>query len=335
MTIRIKKDRIEFDGYTLYETPQGLFLNTNINAACFNDMFQGTVAWFLAGGYASPPPSPGPSCVIERYPFSASSGTATVVGSLSAGRHAAAPHSSATNAFISAGYCGAAFPLAATQKVNTYPYSSNYSMTDAGTLSATAAEGYSGTSSSTNGYITGGIPVMNCMHKFPFSTFFSSSTNVGTLSRSRDSGSGTNSPTHGYDAGGAPVPGSGYLDKFPFATDTSSTNIGNMGHQARSHAGISSPTSGYAAGGGYPQISTVSRWPFATDSGSTIGNLLYARDRLSGASSQTHGYAIGGICTGAGTSANFIERFPFASDTSMSCVGSLTCNRSNSTPAQD
>ena len=128
MTIRIKKDRIEFDGYTLYETPQGLFLNTNINAACFNDMFQGTVAWFLAGGYASPPPSPGPSCVIERYPFSASSGTATVVGSLSAGRHAAAPHSSATNAFISAGYCGAAFPLAATQKVNTYPYSSNYSM---------------------------------------------------------------------------------------------------------------------------------------------------------------------------------------------------------------
>jgi len=339
MTIRIKKDRIEFDGYTLYETPQGVFLNTNINAACFVDLFQGTVAWFVGGGYGIPFPSPPvPLCTVERYPFSATSGTSVSVGNLHTGRHAAASHSSGTHGFISMGFCngGGSPAFTATCVITAYPFSNVGASQGIACSTATPLnEGYVGTSSSTHGYISEGIPIQNNIHKFPFAGGTNSSS-VGTLTRSRDSGSGTNSTTHGYDAGGAPVPGSGYLDKFQFATDNVVTNLGNMGHQARSHAGISSPSNGYAAGGGYPQITTISRWPFSTDSGgSTIGNLTYCRDRLSGASSLTHGYAIGGICSGAAASANFIERFPFASDTSMACVGNMTCNRTNAAPSQD
>jgi hypothetical protein len=330
MTIRIKKDRIEFDGYTLYETPQGLFLNTNINAACFYDMFQGTVAGIFAGGIT-------PSVTyntISRMPFAAPAASGTAVGTMTICRYSSSCHSSATHGFVAAGGQNPGFVCT----IENFPFTAGFNSTCVGNLGTPATEGYVGTSSSTFGFVSGGGGPQSAITKFPFASG-GVATSVGSLTQARDSGSGHSSYTHGYDAGGAPVGPTNNIQKFSFQSDANATNIGTMSPVARRSAGgISSCINGYATGGGYPVKSTITRFPFATDSGGTdISNLATSRERVAGSSSVTHGYSAGGNTSGtaSGPFLSNVERFAFSADTSNASVGSLSYASQNIAGMQD
>lgn len=85
-------------------------------------------------------------------------------------------------------------------------------------------------------------------------------------------------------------------------------------------------TSGYASGGGQPSVTTIEKFPFATDSnGVGIGNLTIARWWASGNSSDVSGYTSGGvISSGAFSYYNgAIEKFSFASGGTATNIGNL------------
>jgi len=294
-------------------------------------MFQGSVAGFATGGTSPALPS---SNRIERFPFAESSVSSTCVGSMTICRYAHAGTTSSTHGFNIAGGQNPGFVCS----IESFPFSMGFSSSCLGVLGTTATEGYVGTSSPINGYLSGGGGPLSCISKFPFAGPLLVIT-AGGLTQARDSGSGASSYTHGYDAGGAPVGPANNIQKFSFQSDASATNIGTMSPVSRrSHAGISSCTNGYAVGGGYPVKTTVTRYPFSSDAGGTdISNLSTAIERLGGSSSITHGYFFGGNTsgTGAGPFSTGICRFPFASDTSNASVGNLTCCVQNPAGHQD
>ena len=88
MTIRVKKDRIEFvsdEGttYTLRETGDGFSFDGVIEGTnIFQDGFQGTRFGYSSGRYASPGNA---TNVIDKFPFAADT-NATDVGDLTQGR---------------------------------------------------------------------------------------------------------------------------------------------------------------------------------------------------------------------------------------------------------
>jgi hypothetical protein len=85
MTIRVKKDRIEFvsdEGttYTLRETGDGFSFDGVIEGTnIFQDGFQGTVAGYTSGGFSPP----GNLNTIDKFPF-ATDTNATDVGDITA-----------------------------------------------------------------------------------------------------------------------------------------------------------------------------------------------------------------------------------------------------------
>jgi hypothetical protein len=87
--------------------------------------------------------------------------------------------------------------------------------------------------------------------------------------------------------------------------------------------GNQSPTSGYSTG------NTIQKFPFSTDTNATcIGALTFSKDCAAGHSSISHGYASGGWAGSwsppLGAALCRIERFPFATDASATCVGSFS-----------
>jgi len=143
--------------------------------------------------------------------------------------------------------------------------------------------------------------------------------------------------TAGFGTGGGPCAPAGFpagypcIDKFPFATGTSSGNVGCLSAARGSFGAQSSATSGYTTSG----YNWVSGWfagnnkfPFATTSftASCIGSISQTRYGTTGTSSPSHGYASGGLAPPQSTS-NYIDRFPFATDSCSCCVASLLAGR--------
>ena len=125
------------------------------------------------------------------------------------------------------------------------------------------------------------------------------------------------------------------IDKFPFATSTTNaTDTGNLlatwGNIA---GGQSSATHGYACGGYNPgvpgAVNTIQKFLFNTNSNSTdVGDLATAVYNPSGQSSSVNGYtSVGTGVPPAQTPSAAIQKFPFATDTNASNIGSLTVAR--------
>ena len=331
MTIRIKKDRIEFDGYTLFETSEGFFFSGQITGCQIQDAFQGTIAGISAAGYATP----GPINTIDKFPFASEVNNVTNVGTLPATVYYSTGVSSQTHGY-SAG--GGGPPGVVFNTINRFPFASF------GTAVQTCNISYNNYASSSNssidnGYVVGGscVPTgatQNRIEKFPFATI-ASSVNVASMTCGTREGmsiGGSNSPTHGYIAGGTPnrtVPTTtANIEKFLFATDSTATFVGSLSGGARSRgSGSSSTTSGYMAGGYGNNF--LDKFPFATDSNSTnIGCLSsLSIGGQAGVSSTTNGYSLAGYSAASTLLINSLFKYPFSSDSNASCVASLrTCN---------
>lgn len=122
-----------------------------------------------------------------------------------------------------------------------FPFSSDTGFASVGTFS-TARAWMHGSSSTTHGYILGGLHTppdtqFNSIEKFTFSSD-SNATDVGELTANRLSGGGSQSSTSGYSISGKSL-GSyqNTIQKFPFASDTSASNIANLS-QARSESAV-------------------------------------------------------------------------------------------------
>ena len=150
-----------------------------------------------------------------------------------------------------------------------------------------------GNNSTTHGYKSAGqgygssLAQVNQIEKFPFAAN-DDATDVGdiTVSRINMGTAGSNSSTHGYLVGGNTNAGATYniIDKFSFATDNNATDVGDLGYTTSGQANTSSTVNGYVAAGsednpGAPYtIATISKFPFASDAGSTsIGEVLVER----------------------------------------------------------
>lgn len=92
-------------------------------------------------------------------------------------------------------------------------------------------------------------------------------------------------------------------------------------------------TSGYSSGGGFPTVSIIDKFPFASDANATdVGDLTLDRDFAAGQSSTTNGYTSGGRnLTTPPRSKTVIDKFPFASNSNATTVGDLSQGRYGAT----
>jgi hypothetical protein len=242
-----------------------------------------------------------------------------------------------TVAGYSSGGTSNAFPEAV-NIIDKFPFASDTNATDVGDLPTIWWLG-AGQSSTTHGYVSGGIfspqGYPKRIQKFPFASD-TNSTDVGSNITTANSQTGQSSANHGYLSGGdlSPV---NTIEKFPFSSDSNATDVGDLTEARRLASGQSSTTHGYLSGGGNPpagiNTNIIDKFPFASDTNATdVGDLTQARGQPSGQSSITSGYASGGLIPTPNTPpiVNTIEKFPFATDTNATDIGDLTQARRNS-----
>jgi len=132
----------------------------------------------------------------------------------------------------------------------------------------------------------------------------------------------------GYFSGYQPA--SNYTSRFPFAVDEDASSHGKLAEAQNGtltkSSGASSATHGYAAGCG-----KWGKYPFAVaETSSSSGGLAISPGTCwgSGQSSinQGYGYHSGGGSGTVGVCTTAIQKWPFAADTSATCVGDLNCN---------
>ena len=191
----------------------------------------------------------------------------------------------------------------------------------------------------THGFIHGGydsnVGMINVIDKLTFSTE-ANATDHGDLSFSRSGLTSNSSSTHGYACGGgyAGPPRTDVIDKYAFTSNTTATDVGNLTDgRGFWSAGSMSETYGYCHGGDNPYQNTIDRFSFSSDGDATDwADLSYTWAYMSGTSSTTYGYCAGGYTSG-GTPGpnsgytNYIEKYPYATQTNASDVGDLTTMR--------
>ena len=337
MAIRIYKDRIQFDTFSISANNDGISMNVPLQAGSFEILKN---SGYTSGGG-------GPTNIIDKFPF-ATNANATDVGDLSVARTLAAGQSSTVSGYTSGGYSPALTPLYS-NVIDKFPFASNANATDVGDLSVPRA-GVTGQSSSVSGYTSGGYaPNASSIQKFPFATD-SGATIVGSLSttiRYRVAGQSSIESGYGYTSGGQDGPTTySAIDKFPFATDASASLIGNLTVARWGVAGQSSFGAGYTSGGSTPtptapvfSTSIIDKFPFATDASATdVSYLSIHRMYGAGQSSPASGYTSGGLSVSptpvTPVPRNTIDKFPFASDASATDVGDLTLTRNRSAGQQ-
>jgi hypothetical protein len=327
MTIRIKKDRIEFDNFTLKETAQGFTFDGTITAAITSDRgYQGNQAGYITGGYMYP----GVTGNIEKYSF-----TTTLyqnsVGNLAGNIYGSAGSSSPTHGFNAGGVVGGT--------IEKFPFAVDANATTVGSMVTSGGLGVA-SSSTINGYCGAGYPpapsglAFNKIERFPFSTN-ANATSVGTLATGRQNIAGISSAFSGYAAGGRTNPPSAsptnlttaLIEKFSFNADSNATSVGQLTLSRSCHGGISGPNHGYAAGGyGFNpsayNIDVIDKFAYSSDvSATAVGVLAQGMNRGYGHSSMTEGYSVGNYPNNPATLAQTIQKFPFATDSNSSNIG--------------
>lgn len=338
MTIKVYKDRIEFDDYVLRATPTGFSFNGEIQTRVFQQLFQGTIAGYSSGGTQSGPAFPAVTIVnnIDKFTFAAD-GNATAVGTLSAAKTGTAGQSSITNGYACIGVGPVHY-----REIEKFPFATNTNAVNIGNLTVERQLG-SGHSSATHGYVAGGTfpgPNVdsNVIDRFPFAND-EAGADVGDLLFVLVGPAGQSSSTHGYVSGGGqnfPTTIAGYrtIQKFSFAAAvTNASYSGDLVANTRVAMGQSSTTHGYISGGFIPGVpafyTSIVKFPFATDTNaSSVGDLTQGRRQGAGQSSTVSGYTSGGEASSPVTSSvNTIDKFPFATDANATDVGDLAAIR--------
>ena len=199
------------------------------------------------------------------------------------------------------------------RRIERWSFTTDSNATDVGDVTL-GRHHSSGQSSETHGYISGSAangPVTSAIDRWSFATE-GNAVDHGDLAIQSGLGTGQSSCTHGYHTGGG-IAGSSstnHIQKFSFASSGSTNNatdIANLTVGRACNSGASSSEYGYSAGGG-GGLTTIDKFPFATDSNATdVGDCDSETSSAGGTSSLTHGYIVGG------TTEN-IRKYSFASD---------------------
>lgn len=296
--------------------------------------YQGTQSGYSTGGGAGAPELN----TVDKFPF-ASDGNATDVGDYIENAKTGAGSSSSTAGYVSGGFTSSSAYI---KSINKRSFASDTSESNIGNLAGTGTGAYrnAGSSSSTDGYHSGGVASNAYAHfrttinKISFSADGDAS-DVGDLTAARGEAAGISSSTDGYAVGGSnpATPEHNDLDKFPFASDGNATDVGSLPANIRNLAGQNSSTHGYISGGTAPIVSgmmnEIRKFAFASDgtTASDVGDLTVGRYGPAGTSSTSSGYTAGGHYP-APSVGFIIDKFPFASDANATDVGDLTVARS-------
>jgi hypothetical protein len=302
MTIRIKKDKIEFvddasgNTFTLKETGTGFTFDGTITSwDNLGSRYAGQGAGYFAGGSAGAPGAF--TTIIDKWSLT-SDGGGTNIGNLSQARYAQQGLSSTTKGYAAGGYSG---PTGTVTTFERYPFATNSSSTaltslgtarrwgsNAGIVYTGAQYGFllGGTSPSTNTFNTrvnfasDGALALAGSGESP-NTYDSTIQDGG-----RGGFSAVSSPTHGYLCGGynygpAPASPTNNILKFSFIYSVPETYGYTLGApiwysptattpSGRHYGnGFQSDTSGIIWGGASPagpgEDKKIMRFPFAND----------------------------------------------------------------------
>ena len=338
MAIKIEYDRICIGSFVLCEDGNGVAFD---GKACANEYVDtrspmvGTTAAFLSGGHCNPTTFNN----ILKFPFASPSISVTDTGDLTQSRGFHSGGSSSTHGYSMGGATTPGATNGQTDVADKFPFASGGNASDVGEVNCVTSSG--GHSSTEAIYQSGGrrfpTGTSTSIHKISTSSdSITSSTRMASVDR-RDGHGSNSSDTHGYLVGGyqsPPVtPGvrSDY-DKFPFAEDTSCvTLVGSatqtLGSIDTAVTGVSDVVNGqgYFTYGYPPTLTTYVRFPFASDTNaSSVGTVTPGQHyNKAGAQSETTGFFMAGYCGSTGTVLSEVHSFPFASDTSITDVGSI------------
>lgn len=307
MAIKFFSNKIQIGDYTLSEGNNGLVFTGTADANFNINSIQGSVRGYKAGGYGGG----GVTTGINSINFASTVSNASV-GSLTQARSTRSGASSPSHGYTAGGQT----PSTPLNTIDRFLFSTTANAVDVGDMTNTSFVNSAGWSGEAHGY------GMNStgLDKYAFASTGNAAATLIPAAPTSGS-SGIQSYTHGYLSGtyiGNPI------YKFQFNNESTWANIGAL-TQGRSLAtGVSSPTYGYTLGGYIvPAVNTVDKFPFASDNNAVdVGDLPAGSNIGTGWSTETHGYHNVG-----NTSTDTVYRFSFASDYSISSVGSISATQ--------
>lgn len=294
----------------------------------------GQVSGYTAGGSHTN--------VIDKFPFAAD-GNATDVGDLATNTtQNGGGHSSVSHGYVAGGYHGG----------NLNPAIQKFSLTSDGNSALTGANlvypirGHSGSDTEDYGYLHGNGQDQSSysrIQRFSFSSD-TDATDIGSANVDMLYAAGYSGNDYGYTTGGfwdvypSKGPSDAEIVRYPFAVSSSVSVVGTL-HTGRMYScGVSDPDNGYGyhcGGMDHPggADNQIQRFSMSSSSVSTDhSDLAYASVELpsSGTQSNASGYVQGG----GPANENYIQKFPFANNSTATDVGDLTVGRKYATSHQ-
>ena len=298
----------------------------------------GTVAGYTAGGYTT---TTFHKDTVDKFSIPNPSGTATDHANLTNGQSAPTSCCSQTDGYSIGGLVKGYGPSVPDTdywtKIQKYNFAAANTVSQPGDL-IIGTYGAAGCSSSTDGYVAGGVDstaATTRIERFRFNSETSITTGRNLVVARRISNCGHSSETHGY-ASTAESPAGDHIDKFSFASESNATDQGNLTVARYSSAGISSDTHGYVAGGNGPLTNRIDRFAFASAGNATdVGDLSEAKASSAGVSGSTKGYISGAYQATSGSAGQGrIDEFAHASSVNATNVATLFDPRGYSTGTQ-
>ena len=289
----------------------------------------GTVAGYTAGGYTAGG-TQFHKDTVDKFSIPNPSGTATDHANLTNGQTAPSGSCSKTDGYIiggqTKGYGSNPPDSGYWTRIQKFNFAAANTVSQPGDISS-GTYGAAGCSSSTNGYVAGGVSAYGAttrIERFLFNSETSVTDGGNLVVARRLSNCGHSSETHGYASTGE-SPTADHIDKFSFASDSSATDQGNLTVARYSSAGISSDTHGYVAGGQGPLTNRIDRFAFASAGNATdVGDLSEAKASSAGVSGSTKGYVSGAYqATSGGAGQGRIDEFAHASSVNATNVATL------------
>jgi len=240
---------------------------------------------FVSGGFTQDPGSPTRLKQIDKYPFAATSGTATDAGDLAVETSYHGGHSSREDGFTSGGLAPSPPRISTIQR---FPFSISGGVADEPADLVAAKQNVASYSSEFSGFTSGGnIPAqVTTIEKFPFVLRSTTATEVGDLAISSNAvGGGISSQSEGFMTGGSfPPLTRNVIQKFPYGiTSGTSTDVGDLSTPRSSHGTTQTVTKGFTVNGFSPTIPGTTRnvdvFPFSISSGTATSHVDLFYDR--------------------------------------------------------
>ena len=276
----------------------------------------GTNYGYLCGGYPNKEH-------IGKSSFS-SDGDQTDAGDLVGNHSGGGGSSDGTYGWVAGGS-----PTPYTDTVQKFTFATDSDATDILNLH-TAVAVTMGINNADYGYTCGGLPttgpVYNIIQRSAFATT-DTAVDVGDLTQGTRGACGMSGATHGYIAGGEndgpTVQHTDVINKISFATATEdAVDHGDLYVTRKACAGNTSADYGFVSAG-YGASSTINGIDrFALESNTTAtdwADMANSQYVVTGCPSTTHGYQFGG----GYPLVDYVEKFPYASQTNATDIGNL------------